>query len=173
MNCYILTGGRSTRMGRSKSALFLEGIARTAAVVFDRVIAVQRHGEEPTSIETIFESPHEGEAPVFGVVRALQHCNGRCFVIATDYPLITPDLLRTLRGAFERTTAPLLMPVWQNVTQPLCAGYSSELLPMIEQRIAERRLALYDLWCETIAIDGDALFNVNTPADLEEARKLR
>ena len=50
MNCYVLTGGRSTRMGRSKSDLFLGRIVDAAAPVFDGVIAVQRFGQPPASI---------------------------------------------------------------------------------------------------------------------------
>lgn len=173
MNCYILTGGRSTRMGRSKSELFLEEIARTASRVFERVIAVERHGAEPPKIETIFEEAHEGEAPIFGVVRALRHARGRCFVLATDYPLITTALLAKLRAAFEKTAAPLLMPVWEDAPQPLCAGYAPELLPLLERKIAEGRLGLRDLQGETIAVTGRDLFNVNTPEDLQEVEKLR
>lgn len=177
MNCYILTGGRSTRMGQSKAALFLDDVVKAASSAFDRVIAVQRHGMEPLSIETIFEEPHEGEAPLFGVVRALQDCKGRCFVVATDYPLITTPFLRDLRRRFESSDALVLMPVWRNVPQPLCAGYSSDLLPVLERRIAEGSLDLRGLLGEvravTVAVEGNALFNVNTPAEREEAQKLR
>jgi len=173
MNCYILTGGGSTRMGQSKAALFLADVAKAAAPVFDRIIAVQRHAGEPAAIETIFEEPHQDQAPIFGVVRALQHARARCFVLATDYPLITTELLRGLRAAFESTEAPLLMPICDDVAQPLCAGYSPELLPVLERRIAEGRFALRDLGAETIVVTGKDLFNVNTPADLEEAQRLR
>lgn len=177
MNCYILTGGRSTRMGQSKAALFLGDVVKAAMPAFDRVIAVQRHGTEPLPVETIFEEQHEGEAPVFGVVRALQDCGGRCFVLATDYPLITTAFLRDLRSRFEASGALLLMPVWRDVPQPLCAGYSSDLLPILQRRIAECSLDLRGLLREvravTVPVEGDALFNVNTPAEREEARKLR
>lgn len=173
MNCYILTGGRSTRMGRSKAAMFLDDVTRAAAPVFDRVIAVQRNGDPPAKIETIFEDEHEDAAPVFGVLRALQHAKAKCFVLATDYPLITSALLRKLRVAFEKSTANVLMPVWEDAPQPLCAGYAPEVLPLLEQRITDKRYALHDLDAERIAITGKDLFNVNTPADLEQAERLR
>ncbi|HSP14627.1 MAG TPA: molybdenum cofactor guanylyltransferase [Thermoanaerobaculia bacterium] len=177
MNCYILTGGRSARMGRSKAALFLGTISAAAAPAFERIIAVQRHGTETLSIETIFEESHEHEAPVFGVVRALQDCGGRCFVLATDYPLITTDFLRDLRSRFEASEAPVLMPVWQGVPQPLCAGYSSGILDTLQRRIAENRLDLRGLASEVptvlVDVEGHALVNVNTPAELEEAERLR
>jgi molybdopterin-guanine dinucleotide biosynthesis protein A len=177
VNCYILTGGRSTRMGQSKTALFLDRIAAAAAPVFDRVIAVQRHDMEHLSIETIFEDRHDVEAPVFGVVRALEHSQGRCVILATDYPLITTSFLRDLRSRFESLPAPLFMPIWRGIPQPLCAGYSADILPILRRRISEGKLDLRglrdDVAAATIEIDGHELLNVNTPAEMEEAERLR
>jgi molybdenum cofactor guanylyltransferase len=141
-------------------------------------VAVQRYGMEPLSIDTIFEERHDGEAPVFGVIRALQDCrHGRCFILATDYPLITTPFLRDLRSRFEASGASLLMPVWQNVPQPLCGGYSADILIAIERRIAENELDLRGLASEVrtelVEVEGNALFNVNTPAEMEEVEKLR
>ena len=101
MNCYILIGGRSRRMGRPKEELFLDRVASAAAEVFERVIAVQRNGGAAASIETIYESPHDDQAPVFGVARALEHARERCFILAVDYPLITAAILRYLRAAIR------------------------------------------------------------------------
>lgn len=165
-------------MGRSKAELFLEKIAAAAWPVFERVIAVQRHGTEQTAIDTIFEQPHKHEGPLFGVVRALQDCKDRCFIVATDYPLITTEFLRDLWRRFEESGAALLMPVWQGVPQPLCAGYSSPaMLPILQRRIAEGKLDLRGLMAEAetalVKVEGNALFNVNTPAEMEEAERLR
>lgn len=173
MNCYILIGGRSRRMGRSKSELFLDRVARVASDVFDEVIAVQRHGTAAANIPTIFEAPHDDQAPVFGVARSLDHARERCFVLAVDYPLITVEILRHLRTRFEASNALLLAPVWSSKTQMLCAGYAPELLPRIEQRIATKRYDLRGLAgddeAEIIAEDGlraefagEPLMNVNT-----------
>ena len=142
MNCYILIGGRSRRMGRPKEELFLDRVAIAASEVFENVIAVQRNGGAAASIETIYESAHEDQAPVFGLARALEHARERCFILAVDYPLITTSILRHLRERFESSSALLLAPIWSRKTQMLCAGYDPELLPRIEARIAAKR---YDL----------------------------
>jgi molybdenum cofactor guanylyltransferase len=173
VNCYVLTGGRSSRMGRSKAEMYLERIAAAAAPVFERVIAVQRAGQEPASIETIFEEPHQGEAPAFGVVRALRHANARCFVLATDLPLLTTAFLRDLRDRFEKSKSPALVPRWRGEMQPLCGGYSPELLPAIERRLTEGKLDLRGILAEeavVIDVSGEELTNVNTP---EEAERLK
>ncbi len=163
-------------MGRSKAELFLHCIVDAAAPVFNELIAVQRHGDARLGITTIFEVEHEDSGPVFGLIRALEHAQGRCFVLATDYPLITTEILRHLQARFETCGAPLLVPVWHGIPQVLCAGYSSDLLPVIRRRVAEGKLDLRGLIEEVHAlkmeVTGDIWLNVNTPADLEKAGRL-
>jgi molybdopterin-guanine dinucleotide biosynthesis protein A len=163
MNCYVLAGGRSRRMGRSKPEMFLDRVVAAAREAFDEVIVVDRD----------FEGPHEGEGPVFGIKAALQHANrGRCFILAVDYPLITSDVLRYLR---ERGG----VPVWRGKLQPLCAVYDVALLPLIESRIAAGRFDVRGLVQDIIEeselrarFAGEPLLNVNTPEDLQEAKAI-
>jgi len=173
VNCYILIGGQSRRMGRSKTELFLDPVARVASEVFEQVMAVQRYGGAAAKIETIYETPHDDQAPVFGVARALGHARERCFILAVDYPLITVDVLCHLRTRFESSNALLVAPIWSGKTQMLCAGYAPELLPRIEQRIAAKRYDLRGLAgddeAEILGEDGlraefagEPLMNVNT-----------
>lgn len=165
----MLTGGRSSRLGRSKADLFLRRIVAAASPVFTDVIAVQKHGE--ASIRTILDDSHSGDAPVFGVIRALEHAGGRCFILATDYPLLTTEILRELREAFLESQASLFVPVWRSIPQVLCAGYSAALLPVIRQRVLDGKLDLHGLLevtdAVTMEVSGDMWLNVNTPADLE------
>jgi molybdenum cofactor guanylyltransferase len=176
MQCYVLVGGRSRRMGQSKTTLFLPRVLAAARPVFDEVLAVQRPGGEPADgIETIFETPHAGGGAIFGLVTALRHAPTSCFVLAVDYPFVTADALRFLahRGG---------IPIWDGEPQPLCARWDVALLPLIERRIAAGRFDLRSLLAkaglEMIAegelrarLHGEPLRNVNTPAELEEAEK--
>jgi molybdopterin-guanine dinucleotide biosynthesis protein A len=181
MNCYILIGGQSRRMGRPKTELFLDRVVRAASEVFEEVIAVQRHGGMAAPIPTIYENPHDDQAPVFGVACALAHARERCFILAVDYPLITAAILRHLRERFERSHALLLAPVWSGKTQMLCAGYAPELLQRIERRIAVTRYDLRGLAGEGEAdiltedelratFAGEPLMNVNTVEEWESIR---
>ncbi len=188
MNCYVLAGGRSRRMGTSKVDLpfagtsFLGRMEATARQAFERVIAVQRSDGAPLrGIETILEMQHELEAPLFGVQRALQHAQDRCFVIAVDYPLMTAELLRDLRRRFEETSAPALVPVWNGRRQILCSGCSPQLLARIDEQLAAKRFDLHGVFVDAESIPeetlrarfpGEPLMNVNTPEELEEARRL-
>ncbi len=174
MNAYVLIGGRSRRMGRSKAALFLERIVAAATTVFDDVVAVQRAGGEAAAIvPTIFEEEHDGDGAIFGVARALREAEGEAFIIAVDYPLVTSDVLRFLRD--ERAVAE-----WNGRPQPLCAVWSAAMLPRIEERISARRYDLQPLAEQGIIAEpvlrarfhGEPLMNVNTPEELKVAEKL-
>ena len=159
-------------MGRSKSDLFLGDVAAAARPVFEEVVAVQRPDGETLPIRTIRESPHPDEGAIFGVARALEDAAGRCFVLAVDYPHITEAVLRRLRSRVELSAAPLVVPVWRGIPQPLCAGYDPSLAALIRKRIDEGKLDLMGLLEEADAeqfdFDGPELLNVNTPSDLAE-----
>jgi molybdopterin-guanine dinucleotide biosynthesis protein A len=183
VNAYVLVGGRSSRMGTSKASLFLDRVVAAARPVFEEVLAVQRSDGEPLPLRTIFEEPHEGEGALFGLERALRDARGRCFVIAVDYPLVTPELLRDLATKFEASAAAALVPEWDGHPQPLCAGFDASLLSLVERRIAMGELSLRGLIREAGAEiipeaelrarhPGEPLMNVNTPEELEAAERL-
>ena len=187
MNCYILVGGRSSRMGRSKidiafgGSTFLERVAAAAKPVFGRVIAVQRAGGEGVkSLPTIFEPARDEQAPVFGVWRALEDAKARCFILAIDYPLLTTEVLRYLAGRASHSAAEMVVPRWNGKLQMLCASYASSLLPRFEPRIAAGQLNLQSLTDDLEIIEEDALraqfsgeplMNVNTSEELREAAR--
>ena len=173
MNAYVLVGGRSRRMGKSKAGLFLDRIVAAARPVFDEVVAVERcGGVAAPGIRTIFEEPHEDEGAIFGVARALRDADGKAFLLAVDYPLITEDVLRYLRDREG-------MPVWNGQPQPLCAVWSAGVLPRLEERIAARRFDLRTLGGQEMIPEselrarfrGEPLANVNTPEEWERARR--
>lgn len=176
VNCYILTGGRSERMGRSKTDLFLPRVVDAAAPLFDDVVAVQRKGDPSLSIRTIHEGEHADAAPVFGLARALEDAAGQAFVMAVDYPLITTAALIELRRRFEVSGALISVPIWRGIPQPLCAGYRVEVLPLIRGRVSKGKLDLIGLMKDaaaaTFPFDGRELMNVNTPDELAKAERV-
>lgn len=175
MNCYILIGGRSRRMGQSKTVLFLDRVAAAAGPLFDAVVAVQRAGGEMVHLRTIFEAPHEHDGAIYGLARALDDAGGRCFVLAVDYPNVTGAIL-----AFVRDDGRI--PVWNGEPQPLCAVWDPALLEQVTQRIAANRRDLRGLIAEAglemipepvlrARFPGEPLANVNTPEEREEAER--
>ena len=156
--------GDTTLLGR---------VVAAAGGAFERVIAVQRPGGEAAAIETIYEQPHEDEAPVFGVATAIRHANAKCFVIAVDYPLLKAEGLRDLARRFEASAAPMLVPVWNGVAQVLCAGYGPAILSQIDARLAARKYDLQSLadGAERVDVSGETWRSVNTIEELEEVRR--
>jgi molybdopterin-guanine dinucleotide biosynthesis protein A len=189
MNAYILIGGRSTRMGTEKASIDLAGrtildrVASIAAEAFDAVFAVQRSsGEDAFAVPTIREPEHDGTAPVWGVRTALEHAGSKCFVLAVDYPLLTAGLLSHLRDRFAAAPSRMLVPMWNDRAQTLCAGYDAALLPLLRTRMEGGRFDLRGLVDEAGAIvipeaelrarfTGEPLMNVNTPEELAAARR--
>jgi molybdopterin-guanine dinucleotide biosynthesis protein A len=180
MNCYVLAGGRSERMGAPKASLpfagstFLGRVVDAARPVFDRVLVVERNGGSTYAIDTIFEDPHDDAAPIFGVQRALADAVAKCFVLAVDYPLLDAATLRAFVARFEVSDATMLVPIAGGHPHVLCAGYSPDVLPLIEAQIARRQYDLRSIarGAETFPFEGVELMNVNTPQELEEAERL-
>ncbi len=119
------------------------------------------------------------------MVGALSACTTqRVLVVATDLPLVGPELLLAL-VAWPESDAVVACP--PEGPQPLCAVYRREgALAAARRRLAEGRLALRgllddldtrrlegaDLAAVAPGVDGDgghALLNLNTPDDLARA----
>ena len=183
----VLLGGASARMGRDKAALEIGGLAgatraaRLLASLFARVLLVG--GEAPA------DAPGERipdvagpQCALRGLVGALEAAESeRVLVLATDLPLVTPELVLALVAWPE---APVVAPRTETGSQPLCALYDCEAaLREARDRLASGRLKLQGLLdalgasyldpSVLLRIDpeGRALFNVNTPDDLERVRK--
>ena len=191
MRCYVLAGGPSSRMGHPKETLELEGrtflqlAAGAAASVFDEVVVVGKKRLGSGSLRSILDDRPE-HAPIFGIDRALRDLEERGetrgWILAVDYPTISPSLLGFLRAEFESIEAELVVPMNGGFAQMLCAGYSTSLRPLIETRIRQGDYALRPLLqlCRARVIDeatltsrlpGSNILNINTPEDLERLRR--
>ena len=171
MNCYVLAGGESRRMGKSKAELFLDRVVDAARGAFGEVIVVGRAAGGVH--HSIVDDPHEKPAAIYGVARALKDAKDRCFILAVDYPLITSDVLRFLRDRGG-------VPMWKGKPQRLCAVWDANLLDEIEQRIAVGRLDLHGLNEQAMIpeaelrqrFEGEPLMNVNTPEEWRAAERM-
>lgn len=190
MNCYILIGGHSSRMGRSKAELllggetFLQRIVRACQPVFHEVVAVtRRQGEHAEPVRTIVEDEHEEEGPIFGIQRAMLDAQGdRIWVVAVDYPLLTAELMTYLKERFEQSEADVVVPMWGGRRQMLCAGYRTHLAHDIGNRIGRVELRLQpfaDDYPSLVIPENEIravaplepLWNVNRPDEYEAARR--
>ena len=185
----LLVGGASSRMGRDKAHVELDGVPAATRLsqllgdLFEDVLIVG--GDPPASARGRRVADAEGpQCALRGIASALAAAEAeRVLVLATDLPLVTPDLLLALVAWPE---ADAVVPRAADGRHPLCALYRREpVLRVANERLAAGRLQLRglldavdsayleaaDLAC--VDPDGAALTNVNTPEDLERARAAR
>lgn len=184
----LLAGGASRRMGRDKAHLPLAGVAlatrttRLLAAHFEDVLLV---GGEPPADAPGRRIP-DPEGPVCalrGIVAALDAARAeRVLVVATDLPLLAPELLLALVAWPE---ADVVLPRRAGRAEPLCALWARERVqPLARAHLAAGRLALHELvaalgvsWLEEEdlrAVDPADLMlaNANTPEEWARLERL-
>jgi molybdenum cofactor guanylyltransferase len=204
----VLAGGRSSRMGTAKAALEWHGstLLRHVTGVVGRavegpVIVVRAPGQALPGIDPrvlVCEDPAEGLGPMQGLAvglsAAADHAD-HAFVCSTDLPFLHSAFVRAVLRGLEPVADPagprtdVALPFVHGFRQPLCAGYRTDLAPLIEKLLADgrrkpahlfeectvRRLDEATLLADTrlAAADPglDSVVNVNEPADYEAARR--
>ena len=177
----LLTGGESTRMGRDKARLPLGGVAaatraaRLLDSLFEEVLIVG--GDPPLDAPGRRVPDPEGpRCALRGLVGALEAARAeRVLVVATDLPLLSPELLLALVAWPE---ADVVAPRAAGRLEPLCAIYARDAaLVSARARLAAGRLALHELIAELTSCtldaddlraldpDGAALANATTAED--------
>jgi molybdopterin-guanine dinucleotide biosynthesis protein A len=137
---YVLTGGRSSRMGRDKALLPFRGgtlaqaVAAQVAEAAGSAILVgdpARYGGLgfPATADL-----YPGEGPLGGILTALHHTVADWnLVTACDMPAIEAALLRLLLDTAENTDPDVLIPAGPTgLVEPLCAVYHRRTLAALE-----------------------------------------
>ncbi len=186
LSAAILAGGRSSRMGRNKALLQLNGrtliehVVQAARSVTDNVFLVTNQPDEFAFLQLpMYPDIISNLGPIGGILTALHHCETRhCLILACDLPFITPDALTALvhrTGAHNRA---VVLDVGRG-PEPLCGIYPAAALAEVQARIDSGELKLQTLLdrldVEVIEWHQDrerVLFNVNTPDDFKAAEAL-
>lgn len=176
----ILAGGRSSRMGRDKSQLEMDGntlLDRVVKVVADLAddVHIVGHGH----IRDDF--PNAG--PLGGLLTGLRRArHPTSIVVACDLPFLNGALLAYLHSLLEGHDA--VVPRVEGRPEPLHAVYRTAIIPAVERLLRDGSLSMQSLvsrvdvrWVdenETDCFDPARLSfkNVNTPLDWEEALEL-
>jgi molybdopterin-guanine dinucleotide biosynthesis protein A len=187
----ILGGGQSRRMGRDKRSLhwegepFLDRVCRLMNSLFVEVLVVTAQEDYDCShlpVRLVTDKiPEKGSLGGLytGLIEAK---NSLSFVVACDMPFLIQESISRL---CLEPVSDVLMVKLSTGMQPLHARYSKRCAPVIEQMIHEGDLKIQNLVsCSdlTVKIVEETLFddidpfrlsfgNINTPADLEFARK--
>jgi molybdopterin-guanine dinucleotide biosynthesis protein A len=177
----VLAGGPGRRLGRPKAGAVLAGrtlVERAADAMgtrCDEVIVVSRPDVPlPALAARVVHDRPGPDAPLTAIATALAELGAPdVLVLACDLPLAGPALDALLAAPPGAVVA--AGP--DGIRQPLCARYPREAaLAACERLLADGRLAARGLpdalGARTVAAPGDALLNVNSPADLARAGAL-
>lgn len=191
---FILVGGRSSRMGKDKSRLLFGG--RTAV---DR-IAMEL--QTATSQVSLVGSVSAGANPdlkrvpdvhvrwgaLGGIHAALNACGADwALIVACDLPFVTRDLFSRLLAIARQDLPDSVVPIQSDGRpQPVCALYrrepclseSDRLIDLGEHTPRALLANVKTRWvqpAELADLPGadDFFFNMNTPADYEQALQIR
>ncbi|MEI6704200.1 MAG: molybdenum cofactor guanylyltransferase [Deltaproteobacteria bacterium] len=180
----ILAGGTSSRMGRNKALLEINGssiIARTyraLAGLFHEVVIVTNTPNDYAFIPCRkVPDIYPGIGSVAGLHSALAHSTtGRTFVTACDMPFVDPIIIRHLCD-LQLDEYDAVIPFSEGGQEPLHAVYTSKCKDVFEIAIKNGERKILDIlarmntrlvtWEEMKAIVGStaAFLNVNTPEE--------
>jgi molybdopterin-guanine dinucleotide biosynthesis protein A len=176
----VLAGGRSSRLGRNKALLPLQG-----TTCIEKVICEVRSCVKDVTIIT--NSPDEyvhlgypcrvdvlpGGGPLSGIHAALSHCETEyVLVVSCDIPLVKRELFEKLITALPGNDIVIFK---HKHFEPLCALYRRTCLPALEDLIAHGEYRIIDLF-PTLRVkvlrigSADVFKNINTDADYESVR---
>jgi molybdopterin-guanine dinucleotide biosynthesis protein A len=177
----LLAGGRSTRMGRDKATLLVDGQPlwqRQLATLrmltpSELFISGRRDGPFASANVEVIEDAVPGLGPLAGIAAALRRAESpRILVLAIDLPAMTADFLRRLLRQ-DRPT----IPKQADHYEPLAAVYPKSALPLAEEFLREsdrsmqrfvRRLLADGVieTCEVSPAEAPLFQNVNRPEDI-------
>ena len=183
----VLTGGKSSRMGRPKALLPFDGeplivhIVRHLKRVFAETVVVAAPDQElPTLPVALVRDQVAYQGPVSGIYHGLKAATKEvCFVTSCDAPFLNLSLISHLLSQIPDWD--VVVPFWQERFQPLHAVYRRSVAPLLHEQLERgelRPIFLYDkvrtrkLNEEEIRRfdpEGLSFLNMNTPADYQEA----
>jgi molybdopterin-guanine dinucleotide biosynthesis protein A len=187
----VLVGGRSSRMGRPKPWLDLDGAPLLARVVeqvrtwSDEIVLVAAPEQElpplPGTPPTVVRDDHPGAGPLPALAVGLEAARAAwALLLACDAPLVRPSVVTRLAAA-RSADVDAVVPVWDARPQPLVAFYRCALAARIRTLVAagerrvhvlagEARAALVpEATLRPLDPAGDSFRSVNTPAEFAAA----
>lgn len=200
LEAFILIGGRSSRLGTEKAFVALGGMTLT-----ERAVDVVQHGLAPermtivagnaaqfpiqaivADVPFIFDV-YENRGPLGGLHAALAYARTPwIFVLACDYPFVSPELLSFLAQRRSDEFGAILPEQEDGRLQPLCAFYKVETARPVVEEILERPrvsppmhevamllsplVVKFDEYSHLPEASG-LFLNINTADELERARR--
>lgn len=176
----ILAGGKSSRFGQDKAALFLPKIIEACVPTGFPLLVIGRAGQDNIdgTIEFL-EDDLPDQGPLGGIITVLRRASSPVLVLACDLAFLETDAVVWLIQHWEEAEdAAILVAAHDSLErgrqlEPLFAIYSPTCLPVAERLLQEGRRSLHKLLdsCKTEVVPlPESLVcqirNINAPTDL-------
>ena len=190
IGAFILAGGESSRMGRDKALLEIDGvpmIVRTTRLVEgitgQTTIVGEAESYQRLGLRAIRDDwPHAGPLGAIATALRASECAWN-LVVACDLPYLTSDWLEFLIERGCKSNADAVLPMNTGGPEPLCAMYAKSCeaavwlaldrgVRKVTEGLAHLRVEYLEQ-SEWKAFDSDGLLfkNMNSPEDYEEAKQ--
>jgi molybdopterin-guanine dinucleotide biosynthesis protein A len=183
----VLTGGKSSRMGRPKALLpfddepLIAHIIRRLGRIFAETVVVAAPDQElPPLPVALVHDQVAYQGPVSGIYHGLKAATKEvCFVTSCDAPFLNLTLISHLIS--QITDWDVVVPFWQERFQPLHAVYRRSVAPLLHEQLERSELRPISLYpkVRTREISEDevrrfdpeglSFLNMNTPQDYQAA----
>ena len=152
MTAVILSGGKSRRFGRDKAFFEINNkpmiayVADILAPIFDNIIVAGGNIKQIQSLGLeCYPDPIPEKGALGGIYNGLMQVeNGSIFFCGCDMPLMKKDVIQVILENYKNDEA--LIPVVDNIIQPLHAVYSKSILPIVERLMYQDNQYLPNLW---------------------------
>jgi molybdopterin-guanine dinucleotide biosynthesis protein A len=187
----ILAGGLSTRYGKNKAFLEIEGarlidrIAEKMQNIFTRVLLVTNEKQDYGYLGLpLIEDRIKGLGPIGGIYTGLMSISGEGgFFVACDMPFLNEQLVRYMVEVQDHHAA--VVPCVGNEIEPLHALYTTTCLGPI-RRLIESRQYQVRLFYQSVSVryvteneirrfaqPRNAFHNINTPEEFAAVQRHR
>ena len=186
----ILTGGKSSRMGRPKALLPFDGeplithVVRALKKMFAEAVIVAAPEQELPILPVVLvrdEVAYQG--PVSGIYHGLKASSQEiCFVTSCDAPFLNLQLIAHLLA--QTSGCDVVVPYWQERFQPLHAAYRRSVAPLLRQQLDRGELRPISLYSKVrtreihqdeirrLDPEGLSFLNMNSPEDYQAALEI-
>lgn len=189
----IVAGGKSSRMGTDKAFVSILGksliehiMERTENIGQAETILITNHLADYAHLSLrMYEDVMPNKGSLGGIYSAIHHSSHPyTLVLACDMPFINPDLLCYLAVLRNGDWHDVIVPRDEGHPQGLHAVYSKACLEPIHKQLEKNELKVigfYDAMRVRYVDEpeykifdehGLTFYNVNTPEDLKEARRI-
>ncbi len=176
---YLLVGGQSSRMGRDKALLPIEGgqtfLEHISSEIQKSAGSVKLIGDYKKYSLPGYRDVMPGNGPLGGVFTALHYTPAKWnLIVACDMPFVTAELFESLFAAAEAGDFDCIAAGHDGQIEPLCAVYHNRCAEAALSAIERKSLKMHDFvsGLKTFVQHIEklpALANINTPADLAAA----